>query len=195
MISDLKIRTNVLLSNFRFLETKSRRNIYNSNCNSFYGCELTNLMSKNLLDLDRTWRVSCRKILNINRRSHCSLLPGLMLSSPPSNQIKMRIFNFFRKGILNKDKFISCFFENCLLNENSIMFRNIRIISNMLKISRYKIQFAGREEVKLLINSDLNFKDYRVLVIDEILQVLDNRMVNGLSQWENKMIIDSLCLS
>ena len=52
LISDLKIRTNVLLSNFRFLETKSRRNIYNSNCNSFYGCELTNVMSKNLIDLE-----------------------------------------------------------------------------------------------------------------------------------------------
>ena len=52
LISDLKIRTNVLLSNFRFLETKSRRNIHNSYCNNFYGCELTNLMSKNLIDLE-----------------------------------------------------------------------------------------------------------------------------------------------
>ena len=105
-------------------------------------------MSKNQNDLDRTWRVSCRKILKINSRSHCSLLPGLMSSPPPSNQIKIRVFSFYRKGFLSKDKFISSFFENCLLNEDSIMFRNIRKLSNELKLSRYELHLAGKNEVK-----------------------------------------------
>ena len=52
-ITDLKVRTNVILSNFNFLSTESKIKIFNTNCTSFYGLILCILESLDLGELIR----------------------------------------------------------------------------------------------------------------------------------------------
>ena len=77
-ISEIRTRTNIIMSNFSFLSTDSRICIFNSNCNGSYGCELVDLNSKDIDKLDCAWRVCSRRILKVPSRTHCCLLPGLM---------------------------------------------------------------------------------------------------------------------
>ena len=99
LISDMKTRTNVILSQFRFLSADSRIKIFNTNCTSFYGCNLTNLQMNDMKDLDRAWRVCSRRILGVHERTHCNLIPPLMSTLAPSLEIFKRMLSFFYQWI------------------------------------------------------------------------------------------------
>ena len=99
-ISDIKIRSNIISSNFYFLDTDSRVSIFNANCNSLYGSELSCLNSKGVNRLDCAWRICSRRILKVPYTTHCCFLPNLMVSWKPSHQTTFRIFNFFKNVLV-----------------------------------------------------------------------------------------------
>ena len=129
LIDDIKIRSNVIHSKFHVLDLDSRIKIFNSQCNSFYGCQLVDLQCNKVDNLDRCWRVCSRRVLKVSNRTHCIILPQLMNVMKPSMQITSRILTFYLKGLNNESDFISFFFKNCFNCKESIMFRNLTFIS------------------------------------------------------------------
>ena len=113
MIDDIKIRSNVIHSKFNVLDLNSRIKIFNSQCSSFYGSQLIDLQNRQLDNLDRCWRVCSRRILRVNNRTHCNVLPQLMNVMKPSMQITSRILTFYLQGFNNESDFISFYFRNC----------------------------------------------------------------------------------
>ena len=135
MIADMKCRTNSILSNFRFLSVDARIKNFNANCSSYYGSQLIDLQNPFVSKLNVAWRVSSRRILGVNPRTHSNLLPSLMKSSPPVTEISGRIFSFFKNGLEHESEILSFYFTNCFILKESIMFRNLSLISYNTGIS------------------------------------------------------------
>ena len=62
IISDIRLRSNVILNNFSFLSTDSIIRIFDTNCSTFYGFVLLNQTGNSLKGVDVSLRKSCRKL-------------------------------------------------------------------------------------------------------------------------------------
>ena len=194
IVKDLKIRSNVIHSNFNFLNIDSKVKIFNSNCTSFYGSNLLNLNGNNIEKIDIAWRVAVRRLLNLNPRTHCNVLPGLMNSLAPSLQIMIRMLKFFNSGLNNKNFFVKYIFENCLNNCDSIMYNNLKIISrkclsnisNVLKL-RKSFQIS-------MLENNVHEIDWKINIIKEILKMRENVYVNILQRDEILILLYDLCV-
>ena len=76
LISEIKTRTNIILSYFKFLTNDSEIKFLNTNCSSFYGGVLCNQVNNLLKKIYRAWIVCCRKILSLPSRTYCDLIPN-----------------------------------------------------------------------------------------------------------------------
>ena len=194
IISDIKTRSNVILSNFYFLSYDSKVRIFNTNCSTFYGCVLANQNSNSLEILDRAWRVACRRLLSLPQRTHCCLIPSLMSTLPPSEQINQRTFKFFFDGLNNSSSFIKFFFENCLNEKSSVMFRNLISIKRKANITLNELLFNGKPKVKFKKLFHIR-KDWRAGILRELLCCRDGDFNSILSNDEIGFILNYICLS
>ena len=195
LIKDLKTKTNVILSNFYFLDFNSKIKIFNTNCSSYYGSVLTNLQSNKIHDLDRAWRVCVRKLLNLNRRTHNNLLPNLINTRPPSLQFFTRIHSFITKGLKSDSDLIHYIFRNCLLEKESMMFNNLIHISAKLNMNIDSLLLISKNQFKKrVIAIQDNVPDWKILLIKEILSWRDNSIFIQLSPDELEIILEFLCI-
>jgi len=92
---------NGLFSNFKCAKTEVLSEIFNRKCGHFYGCESWSLMDRNISSLFTTWRKGCRKVWNLRNMARSKLLPPLMNSMSPEQQVMSRfagMFNNMAKG-------------------------------------------------------------------------------------------------
>jgi len=92
---------NGLLSNFRGTNTEVLTEIFNRQCCHFYGCESWSLMDRNISGLYTAWRKGCRKLWNLTNLARSKLLPSLVNSMSPEQQVMTRfagMFNRMAKG-------------------------------------------------------------------------------------------------
>ena len=196
MISDIKTRTNVILSQFRFLNVDSRKKLFNTNCTSYYGSNLANLQMPDMKALDCTWRVCSRRILGVNERTHCNMIPSLMSTLTPSSSFFSRMHSFFLNGFYHTSDVIAFYFRNCFANGESIMFRNLSYISSILNVSLQELLLMPKINVKrrlgILCDSQEKWKS---LIIWEVINCMENFSSCGLDYLQLKDILDFLCTS
>ena len=125
----MKVKTNVILTSLKNIDSIAKINVFNAQCLSLYGCELWNLEDKNIKTLETTWRKCCRLVLNLPCRTHGRLIPYLVGTSDILTIIENRMINFFTKGIKHQNNLISFLFKNALIDSN-----NSYITSNINKI-------------------------------------------------------------
>ena len=196
MIYDIKSRTNGILSNFNFLSVDARIKIFNTNCTSYYGSQLINLNCQEIQKLNVAWRVSSRRILNVDRRTHSILLPPLMSGSPPITDISCRIASFFKNGIKHPSHNISFFFSNCFLLKDSIMFKNLSHISNE---TGFSIGNIVNDNLKTLhIKNQLKLKNkydylWKVDIIKELIDISEHNLYSSLDANEVAFTLNYLC--
>ena len=195
IINDLKTRCNIILTNFKFLSLDARIKIFNSNCSSFYGGILMNLNSRDMTKLDTCWRVCCRRLLGVSNRTHCSLIPYLMNSLPPSLQISLRIINFFGKSSQCESNLYSNFFFNqCLILKESLMYNNIKHIAinldcsipDMLNLSKYNIK-------KKLYNAIPEIDGWKIGLIKELIDIKEGFVGVDFDSELVKDILNHIC--
>ena len=80
IIKDLKVRTNVILNNFRPISWEAKVKLFLSQCSALYGSQLWKLDDPNLDKLYTAWRVCCRKILGLRQDARSYMLHHLMNS-------------------------------------------------------------------------------------------------------------------
>ena len=193
IITDIKVRTNVILSQFKHLSLKSKIQIFNSNCMSYYGGCLCSLESGCFNDLNVAWRVSVRRILGVDRRTHCNLLPYLMNRNPPSAEISMRMVNFFKKNINSCHEGIKFYFENCLINKTSTMFCNLKIISQCCNTNvESLLQMSQREIESYLCPNNIELKRKTDFII-ELLLVKEGNLFINLDEFDYISLLYDLC--
>ena len=72
-INDIYVRSNVIKNNFKQLDSQVKKELFNSHCLSLYGCELWDLQSKHIIELEIAWRKYIRCILKLPHRTRCAL--------------------------------------------------------------------------------------------------------------------------
>ena len=195
MISDIKVRSNVILSKFNFLNFESKREIFRSQITSYYGCELLNLRGNIINRLDVAWRVGARRLLGIHYRTHCDLLPPLMNSRPPSTDIIARILKFYYGGINFNDNFISFIFKNSFYSMSSIMCQNMFFIMRKLSkniFSLFSCDFQLSSAVRKL-RGDINL-DWRAGLVSELLMCRDGTLASNLTSNDINLILYDICV-
>ena len=78
-------------------------------------CELWNIESLELAQLELAWRKSCRLILNLHPRTHNILLPQLMNTNHIKKIVQERFLNALGRGIIHKNNLISSIFKNTII--------------------------------------------------------------------------------
>ena len=126
--NDMKIKTNSIVNNFRQLDSNSKLNIFNSQCLSFYGCNLWDLQHKDVSRLELTWRKCSRLILDLPSRTHNVLIPQLMGTPDVKTTLQERFINFIIKGINYEDDNVNLIFRNSLIPSYSFLVKQINSI-------------------------------------------------------------------
>ena len=190
LISDMKTRTNVILSNFKFLSFDAKIKIFNANCSSFYGSVLSNQADNSLEVLDRSWRVCCRRLLSLPPRAHCNLIPPMMGTLPPSKQINKRTVTFFIKGLMN-NSFLNYIFNNCIYEKSSVMYRNLNKISHDLNITIKELLSFNNCQIKKIHCVNDNWKSN---FLKELMYCREGQFVSNFSRHEIDHVLNHILL-
>merc|ERR1712212_487435 len=114
------------------------------------------------------WRISARKVLKVDKRTHCNLIPPLVKSKDPLLLIEQRILNFFRKMLIHDNGLVKFIANFSYSNSFSYMNRNIMSILHKHSISHEKLY--RNQSIKI---SDNIAPNWRVPFIHEILSAKD----------------------
>ena len=110
------------------MSTECRAVLFKSQCASLFGIELIDIMSNQFQTLQVKWRKCARYLSDVHPRTHNALVPSIMGTLSVGNQIYSRILCFMKKGLCQKNDYISFFYKNCMLNMHSYMSTNVNII-------------------------------------------------------------------
>lgn len=87
-------QTNSVICYFSRLRSSTKLQLFNSYCNSFFGCELWDLGDKSLDNMSTAWRKAIRRIWNIPNVTHNYLLPIISNCLPPLDLFCCRFLAF-----------------------------------------------------------------------------------------------------
>ena len=190
-ILDLKIRSNVILSNFNFLNLDSKIEIFNANCTNYYGCQLINLYSGELKDLDKAWRVCIRRLVGIPARTHNYLLAPIINTCSPTNAIKSRIYSLFVQGLNSSSTLIKHFFINCIVLKESIIYKNLLLLGADFGVNVDTLICMSSNVVKKYFTCVTH--DWRSNIIREILKYRDGDLHSLHTDQEITQALNILC--
>ena len=115
IIRDIKIRTNTIIDNFRYICWQSKVKLFLSQCSSLYGSTLWRLDDKQSQLLMKTWNICCRRLLGLPPHTRTYVLPHIMNTMPIKYTIMYRMLNLFVSGINHKCDTISMLFKMVLI--------------------------------------------------------------------------------
>ena len=186
----MKIRTNAIINNFTCLDTESKVRVFNSQCLSLYGGCLWDLRSREVIELEVAWRKSCRRILNIDRRSHNELIPHLMRTQDIRTIIEQRIINFYKNCLSHGNSLVSNVFNNSFMSSLSYFKRNFNIIIDKHKIN-YEDIYKDKHKFKLKIPVPQH--EWKINLINQILKDRDFNNYEFLTKNQLHKILEFLC--
>ena len=194
VIRDIKVRTNVIINQFRPIFWQAKVKLFLSQCSSLYGCHLWNLDDNKVKELITAWNVSCRKVLGVSKQTRTYLLGPLMKSMSIENIIMQRMSSFFVNGINRTNKVVNTFFKNVLVSKSSVMYRNINIILSKLKINYKDFLLLNKESIKRQFKESSNVPDWRGKMIEELLNIRDKQLECDLNKAEIKETLKYVCI-
>ncbi len=140
VIKDVKVRTNVINNQICSASWQSKVMLFNSQCMSLYGCQLSSLDDPWVEELSVAWRVCCRRLLALH------WLPHIMNSLPVRNAIKNECC-FFIVGLKHPVQQLSKFFKNVLTSSPPYMLPNINSILQAYNTKYYELFECSRNFV------------------------------------------------
>ena len=166
IISDMKVKTNMVTSNSYHLDSSSKCHLFNSHCLSLYGCELFNLENKLINTLYTTWRKCCRRVLMLPYRTHGRFLHNIFKTNQIDDILMQRIFNFLLKGINHDNEMVKYVFRNSIFSYSSYFARNLNIIKTKYKLEQNREFDKAKFKVKTTENTE---EIWKLNMIHEIL--------------------------
>ena len=193
IVFDLRAKCNSIKRNFSHLNTESKIKLFNTHCNTFYGCELCDIMSNQFNHIFVNWRKSIRYLLDLPYRTHCCLLPHIVDVPNASTQIFQRIICFFKKGLHHGSTYVQAFYRHCLMNNNSFMTRNVNIICRKIDISPHDLVNKTLNQLKTKLRATDPPWDWRSNIIKELLAIRDGTFDCILDVHEIDNVLNFLC--
>lgn len=195
ILNDMKVRTNIIKTQFTAVSHKSKINLFNSQCLHLYGVQLWNLDEKTIEELCVTWRKCIRYIFGLHYRTKSYVIPHIVGTNNLIDIIMERQLCFYISGYNHPSKTISEFFKNTFLSNTSYAVLNLNKIMNRYNIV-YKDCFNyTKSKVKKIISQKRETEDWRINIINELLSILDNRLLSPLDIQETKDILEYVCIN
>ena len=194
VIRDIKVRTNVIINQFKPISWIAKVKVFLSQCSALYGCHLWNLDDNKVKELHTAWNVSCRKVLGIDPRTRTHLISHLMNSMTIENTIMHRMSSFFLNGLNHPNNVVNTFFKNVLVSNSSVMLRNLNTIQNKLKIKYVDLLILKKYEIRKYFETNNTESNWRVNMIKELLNIREQQLVCDLTQNEVKELLQYLCI-
>ena len=189
IIKDIKVRSNIIVNQFRPISWQAKSTLFMSQCSSLYGCHLWNLDDNKIKELCTAWNVSSRNILGLDARTRTYLISPLMKAMPIRDIIMHRMLSFFLNGINHKSNVISYFFKNLLTSNSSVMLRNVNTILQKANIEYKDIFHINKNFVKQKFKENTAQPDWRVNMVKELLDIRDKQLHSILEQNEVNIML------
>ena len=194
VIHDIKVRTNVIVNQFRPVSWQGKVKLFLSQCSALYGCHLWNLDDSKIKELHTAWNIGCRRVLGLDNRTRTYMLGPLMKSMSIENIIMHRMICFYINGLHHTNNIVSTIFKNVLVSNTSIMQRNINTISNKLKIKHGDLLLLNKNAIKKVFLDNDTKADWRVSMIEELLNIRENHHECVLNPNEVKEILQHVSI-
>lgn len=139
--NDLYVRSNSLLTHFKYVSYNVICNLFNTYCSSFYGSSLWNLNSIDSLCV--AYRKCIRFILRIPYRTHSRYVHYLINRADLVTQLMIRFVNFLHKCFNSENEIVSlCCSVAVLPLSTSNVSNNLNLIVEKWDISRTSFFFC-----------------------------------------------------
>ena len=185
----MKIKCNAIKNEFSFQSFITKIQLFNSQCMTLYGCCLWNIESLDFNQIQIEWRKCCRALLELPKRTHNNLIPGLMNSFPIDEIIYIRFLNFFIKALKNKNPLVEFMTRSCLLSSNSCINGKINIVLEKLTLN-YQDIFFGK---KIKIEKENETNDWKIRFLVEVLNVRDKMLECNINREDLTLLLNYLC--
>ena len=176
VIRDLKIRTNAIVNNFKNISWQSKIKLFLSQCSALYGCQLWRLDEKQIEELDKAWRICCRRLLGLPPDTRSYILPNIMGTWPIRFTLMYRILTFFISGMNHCSSGISLLFKNVLTSGSSYMLQNINIILKEFDIKYCDLFGINKNIIRKQIIGKLEADDWRSVLVKELLMLREGQL-------------------
>ena len=171
IIRDLKVKSNIIKNEFKFLDSNTKIELFNKHCLSLYGCPIWKLTDKSVRQINIEWRKCCRALLGLSYRTHSNLIPAIMCTPPVTCMIHQRFLNFIIDGLNHDSKVIKDIFNFSLISSHSYTLSNINLIlreydipySQIFNQVRIKCKYFNNDAVLAkcsMIKELLHLRDY-----------------------------------
>ena len=186
---DIRIRSNIIVNDFRPISWHAKATLFTSQCASLYGCHLWNLEDKKVKELCTTWNVSCRKVLGLDPRTRTHLIAPLMKTLPIDDIIMHRTMSFFLNGLHHESNNISHFFTNVLVSNSSYMLTNVNTILQKAKIKYSDLFHINKFSLKKVLQKSAPQPDWRSNIIRELMDIRDSQLISNLEKEETNAML------
>lgn len=178
-MSDLYIKTNLIMAKFRMCPTNVRLFLFKQYCSVFYGSGTWNLDDKNLKSFQTAYRKCIKKVLDIPRNTHTYLLYEIYNTIPICNQLLKRSLKFICKTLQSENISLRLCGHLALNGSCSDVCSSISVLYRELAISKHELCHL---KVNNLSNNCLNKRiptqDHtmieRIHRIKELIEMRDN---------------------
>ena len=202
MKADLKIKradfiskNNDILQEFGFSHSKTKimiNSIYNSH---FSGSSLWDLFSKEAIQLENTWNVSMRLMLDLPRGTHRRMIEPLSRVQHIKFVLVKRFLSFLQQ-IKNSTKNATKFLlDSILLDANSVTGSNLRNI--LLMTDKASIHHLVPDDVLNMRYHQIEESEvWKISIIEEIIEIKNSNMQRiDFSSDEMEELLEYLCVS
>ena len=186
---DIRVRSNVIVNDFRPISWHAKSTLFTSQCASLYGCHLWNLEDKKVKELCTTWNVSCRKILGLDPRTRTHLIAPLMKTLPIEDIIMHRTMSFFLNGLNHESNNISHFFTNVLVSNSSYMLTNVNTILQKAEIKYSDLFQLNKFSLKKALQNRAPQPDWRSNIVRELMDIRDGQLLSNLEKDESNSML------
>ena len=188
-------KVNSLLQEFHFASKEVMLKMINTYTTSFYGSQLWDIYSSGCEKLFKSWNVTMRNVLGIDRRSHRYLLDGLTEQVHPKVMLASRLVSFY-KTQLRSPKFRLRFLIHLAENDKrTVLGSNLDRIANECECSIERLTSKiVKEKLKyVLVPED---QEWRVQLATELYAMRnDSSIIPGFSVNEIECMLEHVCIS
>ena len=188
-------KVNSLFQEFHFASPEVLLKLLNTYTTSFYGSQLWDIYSANCEKLYKSWNVSMRNILGIDRRSHRYLLEELTEQMHPKVMLASRLVGFYKTQI-NSPKFRMRFLVRLAAEDmRTVLGRTLNRISNECNCT-IGILTPSLVKRKLRYATVSSEEAWRIQLAKELYNAQnENNLIPGFSTDEIRSILHYVCVS
>ena len=193
--TDFIRQANNVLCYFKMLNSHVKYSLFQSFCNSFYGCEIWTLSDTKLDEISVKWRKALRRVWDIPQTTHCNLLPLISECLNIFDEICRRSYNFVVNCYNSKYSLIRnvathslCNIGCSVIGNNYAYFRNRFGIKKSSRISKKSLytSLIGCLSEETLARADL---------LKDLLSLRDGSLTLSapLENFEITLLINHIC--